>query len=444
MTTRSYISLGAGFGSRLLSSFLPPKDRESITRSRSLISVGSVLAATVFEIINVLSFVLVPPTEVILWSNFTLLIVSFLSLLSFRKGVEPGKVVPFFVSSYIFVVAIVSSKCQGFMAPGMYYFPIFLMYGALLSRSRWTIIQSVAAIVATLYVFTQTTPYGLSIPYGWDFVNYFKRMNSVAVILCFVGFCCMAVQDYYRKRTHDELRLENEWMFRSSRLFEISTISGGLHSQLTNPVLTLGADIKSLLALSTGTEGRARTLEQLDQISHSIDNLTRVSRSINLMQGASSRKLHAISGMSKLNEHLSVILAEKAKHQGWDLLLDSYDPALEIEGKIASLALLISTLALRVFEDFSGGEESKLSIRAIFAPDPEDKRIQWILSFPKVKLRAQNLVPDLVRKDMSYLNEEQHEKFVQGLLADCGGEIRRVQGPGMRHEIFLRGDWFWV
>lgn len=443
MTTRSYLKLGAGLGSRLLSSFLPPEDRKAITRSRSLIAVGSVLAATLFEICNVLSFVLVPPRAVILWSNLVLLIVSLLSLLAFRKGIEPGKVVPFFVSSYIVVLAYVSSKCQGFMAPGMYYFPVFLMYGALLSRSRWTIIQSVAAIVATLFVFTQTTPYGLSIPFGWDVIDYFKRMNSVAGILCLVGFSCMAVQDHYRKRTHDELRLENEWMFRSSRLFEISTISGGLHSQITNPVVALGKDIQSLLALSPGMLTREQTLLQLDQISHSIENLTRVSRSINLMQGASSRKLHAISGMSKLNEHLSVILTEKSKHQGWELLLDTYDPTLEIEGKIASLALLLSTLALRVFEDFSGGDDSKLSIRAIFSPDPEDKRIQWILSFPKVKLRAQNLVPDLVRKDMSFLNEEQHEKFVKGLLTDCGGEIRR-RNQGKKNEIFLRGDWFWV
>ncbi|RYZ47770.1 MAG: hypothetical protein EOP07_26590, partial [Proteobacteria bacterium] len=113
MTTRSYLNLGAGFGSRLLSSFLPPADRKAITRSRSLIAVGSVLAATLFEICNVLSFVFVPPRAVILWSNLALLIVSLLSLVAFRRGVEPGKVVPFFVSSYIVVLAYVSSKCQG-------------------------------------------------------------------------------------------------------------------------------------------------------------------------------------------------------------------------------------------------------------------------------------------------------------------------------------------
>ncbi len=419
---------------RFLSLFLPKAKRSGSTRLRSFIAVGSLLVATAFEIANVATFLFIPPRAEILWANLGLLLVSAACLLTVRLGVETGRVVPFFIGGYTVLLALVSAVCGSFIAPGMYFFIIFVMYGALLSLSYWTIIQSAFAIAATLIVFSQTYKFGLSIPWGWEVDDYLRRMNSVVFILCFCSYFCMAVQDYFKRRALQAIRKEKEWVLRKSRFFELSSLTASLNQNLDLPTKVLEQQVKALIR-----QGRFASPEELKEIARTVDSVIRVSRSFHLLYDLGTKAPITHTSVRDLFDHLHLVLDTRARELDCTLEFAAEDLDQQIHGPISSLALVLVALAQASFDrSLKSNRTFHVSIGA--APGANPRPVQIEVGWPKSTERRR-FFPDLDHEDHSRGSRRIRDDFIRGILEESRAQARDLDD----HEfdgVALTGEWF--
>ncbi len=415
-------------GNKVLGFFLPSYLREGSERTRAYISVGSLLIATIFEIVNVSSFLFVPPRAVILVANLGLLSVSLVCLIAVKKGFPTGQVVPFFVGGYTIILSLVSAEVGSFIAPGMYFFIVFLMYGALLSLSRWTIMQSLLVVSCTVLLFTRLHEFGASIPWGWELDDYLKRMRSVVFILCFCSYFCMIVQYYFRRQVHSLLRRERQKSQKQHRFFALTSLTDTLNEQLITPAERLRKELDAL-AHSSSLDSAA-----LAKVEGTVESLIRISKSLNLLYDPSHRVSQTRYSIHSLFEHLDLVLRKSFSKQQVRLSFESSAAQGRLEGPIATLATVLSGLAKKLIDKKRGALHLRIALEAI------GDRYAFRLTLESQRQVWEWMLPNLDREDLAQLEKRMTDEFLEGLIETFEGRLEWGQSQGV-DSVLIFGNW---
>jgi hypothetical protein len=428
-----FAKLLVGYVASLLKHFLP-EDRLIQHRMRAYLAAATLLSASLIMILNLFGLLVTTINPSIHIEAVVLLVFTLLSLFALKRGVKQERVTGFFLFVLTTMISVMLGfHSHSFYAPGIFFFLIAIMHASLLSSNRWAVAQSIYAVCATIFLFWKNSDYGMNLPFNWTFDTYVMRLRVVIVLVCFACYLCMILHDYFSRRSEVELHQEKDWLLRSSRLHEVSTLAESLSFQVTGPLRELSRDFQRLKD-AHGSEGFA-TLEheRVASMSRSVEELIQISRSFDWIYRSHKLDNLISSPISNLLKQLKILLEGKALENAWTLKFDSDISDEELKGGVPSLMLLLVTLAHRNFERYSSAQDMALTIRV----EALDKNsVVWRMIWPQTPEKMRNFRFDSPRADLSHTVDEIREALILELAKDCGASLESFD-RGNESEIKL-------
>lgn len=410
----------------VLKHFLP-EDRQIQNRMRAYLAAATLLSASLIMILNLFALLMTSINPYIHLEAVILLTFTLLCLFALKRGVKQEMVTGFFLFVLTTMISVMLGfHSKSFYAPGIFFFLISIMHASLLSSNRWAVGQSIYTICATIFLFWKNSDYGMNLPFDWLFDTYVMRLRIVLVLVCFSCYLCMILHDYFSRRGEVELHQEKDWLLRSSRLHEVSTLAESLNFQVSGPLKEFGRDFQRLKDVY-GSEG-FDTLEKdrVESMSRAVEELIQVSRSFDWIYRSHKLDNLISSSTSNLLKQLKILLEGKALENAWSLRFQSDIPADELKGGVPSLMLLLVTLAHRNFERYSSAHEMALTIK-VEALDKD--AVVWRMIWPRTPEKTISFRFDSPRAELSKIVDEIREALIAELARDCCATLESIDRP---------------
>lgn len=417
----------------ILKHFLP-EDRQIQNRMRAYLAAATLLSASLIMILNLFALLTTRINFYIHLEAAFLLIFTLFCLFALKRGVKQERV----TGSFLFVLTTMISvmlgfHSQSFYAPGIFFFLISIMHASLLSSNRWAVAQSFYTILATIFLFGKNFSYGMNLPFNWGFDTYVLRLRVVVVLVCLSCFLCMILHDYFSRRAEVELHQEKDWLLRSSRLHEVSTLAESLNFQVSGPLKDFSRDFQRLKDAHGSAGFDTLEKDRVESMSRAVEELIQISRSFDWIYR--SHKLdHLISSTTtNLLKQLKILLEGKALESAWALRFETEIPDDELKGGVPSLMLLLVTLAHRNFERYSSARDMALMIK-VEALDGNS--VVWRMIWPRTPEKTMSFRFDSKGADLSHIVDEIREALIAELARDCGASFECID-RGEESEIKL-------